>query len=251
MVVPLHMGWRHVLFANWPVDPDVVAPHVPDALTLDTYDGRAWLTILPFVNVDVRPYWLPAGTGVRVPEVNLRTYVTREGRPAIYFFNLDADGPLTVLGARATHFLPYYFANIDVTVGDDDRVRVESRRRHPGARPATLVATYGSDGERFRSERGSLAEFLTERHRYYTESPNGTLRYADVYHERWPLDPATMTVEENTVFEANAFDEPDAEPLCYYSPGVETVASRNRRWRSRSERRTPPSRTLGTAYSTE
>ena len=228
MVVPLRMGWRHVLFANWPVDPSVVAPHVPDAVDLDTYDGRAWLSILPFTNVDVRPPFVPKG--VRVPEVNLRTYVTREGRPAIYFFNLDAASLLTVLGARATHFLPYYYAKIRHEVGDDGRVRVESRRRHPGARPAEFVATYGPNGEQFRSERGSLAEFLTERHRYYTESPSGNLRYADVRHERWPLSPATATIEENTLFRANAFDPPDGDPICYYSPGVDVLASPNRRW---------------------
>ncbi|MFC4550658.1 MULTISPECIES: YqjF family protein [Halorussus] len=235
MVVPLHMGWRHVLFANWSMDPSIVAPHVPDAVTLDTYDGRAWLSVLPFVNVDVRPYWLPAGNGVRVPEVNLRTYVTVEGRPAIYFFNLDAGDPFTVLGARLTHFLPYYFAEMDVDAetdndgADGDQVRFESRRRHPGDRPAHFAATYGPDGERFLAERGSLAAFLTERHRLYTESPDGTLRYADAHHRRWPLHPAAVSVEENTLFRANAFETPDADPVCYYSPGVETVVSRNRR----------------------
>jgi uncharacterized protein YqjF (DUF2071 family) len=230
MVVHLHMGWHDVLFANWSVEPDVVAPHVPDSVSLDTYDGRAWLSILPFVNVDVRPAWLPAGTGIRIPEVNLRTYVTVEGRPAIYFFNLDAADLLTVVGARLTHFLPYYYAAIDHEVGEDGRVRVEQRRRHPGARPVRFVAEYGPDGERFDAEPGSLAEFLTERHRYYTESPAGQLRYADVRHPRWALHPAEVTIQENSLFRANDFETPEGEPICYYSPGVETLASPNRRW---------------------
>jgi uncharacterized protein YqjF (DUF2071 family) len=231
MVVELHMGWRDALFANWSADPEVVAPHVPDSLSLDTYDATAWLTVLPFVNVDVRPTWFPAGTGIRIPEVNLRTYVTREGRPAIYFFNLDVSDLLGVVGARLTHFLPYYYASIDYEVDADGRVRFESRRRHPGARPARFVAEYGPDGEAFEAEPGSLAEFLTERHRYYTESPSGRLRYADVRHPRWPLHPATATIEENTLFRANDFETPENEPICYYSPSVETVASPNRRWK--------------------
>lgn len=230
MSLALHMGWRHALFANWSMDPSVVAPHVPDSVSVDTYDGRAWLTVLPFTNVDVRPPWLPEGVGIRLPEVNLRTYVAREGEPGVYFFNLDADGVLSVLGARATHFLPYFHARIRHRVDDDGRVRFESARRHPGARPARFVATYGPDGERFRSEPGSLAEFLTERHRYYAESPGGRLRYADVRHERWPLYPATVDVEENTVFRANAFETPAADPVCYYSPGVDVLASANREW---------------------
>jgi uncharacterized protein YqjF (DUF2071 family) len=250
MVVPLHMGWRRVLFANWSVDPSVVAPHVPDSVSLDTYDGRAWLSVIAFVNVDVRPPWLPSGSGIRIPEVNLRTYVTKEGRPAIYFFNLDVADPFTVVGARLTHFLPYYYASIDLAdvrgpgteladtdlADTDGRTRFESRRRHPGARPGAFVAEYGPDGQRFESERGSLAEFLTERHRYYTESPGGTLRYADVTHPRWPLYPAEATIEENTLFRANAFETPESEPICYYSPSVDVLASPNRRWKLSTER---------------
>lgn len=263
MVVQLHMEWRDVLFANWSVEPEVVAPHVPDSVSLDTYDGRAWLSILPFVNVDVRPAWLPAGTGIRIPEVNLRTYVTREGRPAIYFFNLDVSDLLTVVGARFTHFLPYFYASIDYEgidhegidhesidyeVGDDGRVRFEHRRRHRGARPARFVAEYGPDGEAFEAEPGSLAEFLTERHRYYTESPSGELRYADVRHPRWSLHPADVTIEENTLFRSNGFETPASEPICYYSPGVETVASPNRRWEPSIEGRTDRVRRRGSGH---
>src|SRR6056297_2248036 len=103
----LHMGWRHLLFANWRVDPAAIEPRIPDALSVDTYDGDAWLSVVPYVNVDVRPRRVPAGLGFRLPELNLRTYVTpRDGAggdgtdesptgddaPGVYFFSLDAGG---------------------------------------------------------------------------------------------------------------------------------------------------------------
>ena len=74
-MLSLHMGWEHVLFASWPVDPAVVARTLPDGLEPDTYEGDAYLSVVPFTNVDVRPEWLPAGVGVPLPELNLRTYV--------------------------------------------------------------------------------------------------------------------------------------------------------------------------------
>jgi hypothetical protein len=232
------MGWRHVLFANWPVDPSIVDERTPDALSVDTCDGRAWLSVVPFTNVAVRPHPLPAALGHPLPELNLRTYVERDGEPAVYFFSLDANRILDVVGARLFHSLPYYYARIAVDVDGGDladlapgEVRFESRRRHPGARPVRFAATYGPSGDRFAAGRGSLAAFLTERHRYYTESPAGELRYAEVYHDPWPLYPATATIEENTLFEADGFDRPDGDPLCYYSPGVDTLASRSRRAR--------------------
>ena len=224
MVVSLSMGWRHVLFANWPIDPGIVESHIPERLTLDTDDGRAWLSVVPFTNVDVRPRVVPAGMGIALPELNLRTYVTYDGEPGVYFFSLDADGIVAVIGARLFHHLPYYFASIDLAV-EPDRVRFTGRRRHPGARPVVFEATYGQSGGRKNVEPGSLAHFLTERYRYYTEGPDGTIRYATVEHEPWELYDAVVEIEENTLFAANGFPTPDTEPVHLYSPGVETIAS--------------------------
>mgnify|MGYP006290074107 CR=1 FL=1 len=228
MPVPLHMGWRHVLFANWPVDPGLVAAHLPPALDVDTYDGDAWLSVVPFTNVDVRPTWWPAGWGLPLPELNLRTYVTHEGMKGVYFFSLDAQGVIGVAGARLFHHLPYYYARISLkTVGDT--IRFDSRRRHPGARPVHYRATYEPTGEPLTAEPGSLDAFLTERYRYYTEAPDGYIRYAAIEHEPWPLADATLDEAENTLFAANGFDRPDADPVLRYSPGVDTRASPSRR----------------------
>ncbi|WP_321112846.1 YqjF family protein [Halorussus salinisoli] len=231
-MLTLHMGWRHLLFANWPVAPEEVEPRIPDALSVDTYDGRAWLSVVPYVNVDVRPRWVPSGLGVRLPELNLRTYVSTEGESGVYFFSLDADGLpgvglASVLGARLLHALPYYYADIDCSA-DGDTVRFESRRRHPGARPVRFAATYGPTGEEFRAERGSLAEFLTERYRFYTEGQNGAIRYADIRHDRWSLYHATAEIAENTLFRADGFARPEVDPICYYSPGLDVLASPSR-----------------------
>lgn len=278
-MVPLAFGWRDVLFANWPADPDAVAERLPDGLSVETYDGDAWLTVVPFVNVAVRPRGLPRVVGVRVPEVNLRTYVVREGAPGVYFFSLDAESVATVLGGRVVHHLPYFYARIDVDrgadvprragAGDDvprrtagdgaprwgvggdvpgragaggppgERVRVRSRRWHPGARPAQFDATYGPAGEPSQADPGSRAAFLTERRRLYTRASDGTLRYTDVSHESWPLSRAAWRVDANTLFAANGFDHPGGDPLCYYSPGVDVVTSRSRRWgdRERADQR--------------
>lgn len=233
MVPSIHMGWRHVLFANWPVDPAIVAPHIPTALTVDTYDGRAWLSVVPFTNVDVRPTWVPEGLGFPLPELNLRTYVTHEGRDGVYFFSLDAQGILGVLGARVFHSLPYYYARISMEAGGNC-VYFNSHRHHPGARPVRFEGTYGPVGDRLPAESDSLAEFVTERNRYFTESSSGSLRSARVHHEPWPLYDASVRITENTLFEANGFAHPKSEPVHYYSPGVDTVASRNRAVSSRT-----------------
>jgi len=243
--LPVAMGWRHVLFANWPVEPALVEAHLPNALSVDTYDGQAWLSVVPFTNVAVRPKGLPDWTGFRLPELNLRTYVTHEGEAAeaggdaggtddapaadrgVYFFSLDADGILGVSGARIFHYLPYYFA--DVTLRTEGRsVTFSSDRWHPGARPCTFHARYEPDGNQYQFEPGSLTEFLTERYRYYTETPGGVLRYAQISHRPWPLYDASVELRENQVFETNGFAMPESDPVFRYSPGVDVTASGSR-----------------------
>ena len=232
MVVPLAFGWRRLLFANWPVDADRIDAHLPDALSVQTHDGTGWLSVVPFVNVHVRPRGVPKRAGVRLPELNLRTYVTCDGEPGVYFFNLDAQGALSVLGARLTHHLPYYYARMRVE-REGERTTFESRRRHPGARPARFSATYRPTGEAFAAEPGSLAEFLTERRRLFTQGTDGAVRHTDVDHPRWTLYDAAATLRENTLFEANAFEAPTASPVCYYSPGVDVTTTRSKRWNRR------------------
>lgn len=229
-MIPLAFGWRHVLFANWRVDADRIAARIPDALDVQECDGSGWLSIVPFTNVDTRPRGLPSWTGIRLPELNLRTYVTCDGAPGTYFFSLDADCAFAVLGARVTHRLPYY--NADVGLRErDGRIRFSSRRRHPGDRPADFVATYGPDGNHFTADAGSRVSYLTERRRLYTQAADGSIRYTDVEHEPWPLYPAAVTIDENTLFAANGFEHPEGDPVAYYSPGVDVVTSRSKRWR--------------------
>jgi len=229
-MVPLEMGWRHLLFENWPVDPELLDAHLPAALEPDEFDGSAWLSVIPFTNVSVRPKGVPRPLGVRLPEINVRTYVTRDGVPSVYFFSLDAQGITSVLGARLFHHLPYYYARISLS-WEDGTVRFASRRRHPGARPAVYEATYSPTGEPFAAPEDPLAEFLVERYRFYTEAPDGSLRYTDVSHPPWTVYPAEASVETDTLLSADGFRRPDADPVYFYSPGLDVVASRSQRAR--------------------
>jgi uncharacterized protein YqjF (DUF2071 family) len=218
------MEWRQVLFANWPVDPDLVAARLPSSLSVDTYDGRAWLSVVPFLNDDVRPRGFPRFAGFSLPELNLRTYVRAEdGTRGIYFYNLDADDRLGVFFARTLFQLPYYRAEIDVE-REGRQVRFQSRRVGEGE-PAAFDATYGPAGDRFEAEPGSLPHFLTERYRFYTEGER-SLFYGDIDHGPWPLAEATAEIQENDLFRVNGFEEPDGAPLLHYSPRVDVAAGR-------------------------
>ena len=228
MVVPLAMGWRHLLFEHWPMDPATLAPMLPSPLAIDTFDGAAWLGVIPFTNVAVRPAGLPPALGIALPELNVRTYVTHDGTPGVYFFSLDAQGVASVLGARLFHHLPYYYARIALR-SDGDRVHFHSRRRHPGARAAAYEASYRPTGEAFRASEDPFADFLVERYRLFTDGWDGELRYTAVDHDPWTLAPADASVRTNTMLAATGLARPERDPVYHYSPGLDVVAAPSRR----------------------
>src|ERR1035437_8009177 len=90
---------------------EATRPRVPDVLPLDTYKQRAWVTVTPFWINHLRPPGVPSLPWLsHLSEINVRTYVTYDGKPGVYFFSLDASNLSAVWGARVFYRLPYWQA---------------------------------------------------------------------------------------------------------------------------------------------
>ena len=141
----LSQRWHDLLFMHWPVEPRALAALVPAPLELQTFDGRAWLGIVPFRMSDVRLRGLPALPWLSAfPELNVRTYTSLDDKPGVYFFSLDASNPLAVWAARFFFHLPYFRARMAIAGGAAYDYR--SRRVHRGAPPAVFEASYAPNG---------------------------------------------------------------------------------------------------------
>ena len=128
------MRWHDLLFLHWPVVPDLIRPLIPKGLELDTFDGSAWIGVVPFRMSGVRPHGFPRFAGLAFQELNVRTYVWTPGRSGIWFLSLDAANRLAVRTARAWYGLPYYDARMTVR---SERETIHYRsirtgRRRPG-----------------------------------------------------------------------------------------------------------------------
>lgn len=129
----MRMTWSELLFAHWPIEPDVVASFLPAGVTLDTRDGKAWVGVVPFLMSNIAPRFCPAIPGLsRFPELNVRTYVSVDGKPGVWFFSLDAASRIAVRAARATFNLPYMDAKMSIQRNQAGEINYESRRTHRG-----------------------------------------------------------------------------------------------------------------------
>jgi uncharacterized protein YqjF (DUF2071 family) len=211
----MRQQWLDLAYLHWRYDPAEVQRLLPAGLEVDTFDGSAWVGLIPF---SMRGIGLGKGPGVpylgSFAEVNVRTYVVRNGRPGVWFFSLDVDRLLPAAVARVTYRLPYCWgATSHERVGDDVVTRV--RRRWPSRTEESHIRV--EMGERVQAD--DLDVFLTARWGLYSASRNG-LRYAAVDHEPWPLRAARAPQWDGTLLGAAGLSAPTAEPHVRCSDGV-------------------------------
>lgn len=204
----MNMRWNTLLFAHWRVPVEALRPLIPPALSLDTFAGSAWIAVVPFTMSRTHPVLAP----VNVPrvsdfvELNVRTYVTCDGRPGVWFFSLDAASRIAVRLARRFFYLPYMDAEMKCEVSPhpspspaEEVVRFASCRTHQGEPPANFEATYQPCGPAFSAQPGSLEYFLSARYCLYAGDARGSVYRAEVDHADWPLQPAQGDIRCNTM----------------------------------------------------
>jgi uncharacterized protein len=207
-------SWIDLAFLHWRVDEADLQRLVPESVELETHDGSAWLGITPFLLTGFRLRGMPPLPRVsQFAELNVRTYVTRDGKPGIWFFSLDAASTLAVEGAKRLYKLPYNRARMRYA-------RVADFVHYDSARAgAAFSARYRGEGPLFHASPGSLEYFLTERYCLYTED-GGRLYRADIHHPPWDLQHGEAHVDLNTMAPVPL---PGDEPHVLFSPRQDVV----------------------------
>lgn len=218
-----YQGWYDLMFAHWRVSAEQVQARLPEGLWVDTYDGAAWIGVVPFFMRRVRPRWLPA-----VPvlsnflELNLRTYVyDSAGRPGVWFFSLDCNQPLAVEVARRYFHLPYEHALMSARL-QNEYVAFNSEREGGVAGVQRFVYRRAAAEKLVTAKPGTLEYFLVERYRLFAQRGDGSLWAGRVSHKPYTFCDGVVEQVDKGLFELNGFAEPEGEPeSLLVSPGVD------------------------------
>ncbi len=208
--------WCDLAYIHWRYNPAVVQALLPEGLEVDTFDGSAWVGLIPFSmrNIAV-PGTPPIPYFGSFPEVNVRTYVRKNGIPGVWFFSLDVNRLLPAVVARATYLLPYCWGSASHELSNDV-LTTEVFRRWPGGGETSIRIHVGDVIERS----DDLSVFLSARWGLYSRGFGKGLRYAPVDHEPWVLHNATLEYLEDSLVIAAGLPAPTGEPHVLFSPGV-------------------------------
>lgn len=211
--------WDDLLFLHWPVDASWLQSLLPFELEVDTFDGLAWIGIVPFEMNKIRFRGLPAVPfASRLLELNVRTYVRYGDKQGVYFFSLDASNMPGVLMARKVFHLPYFKADMVKRKGNQ-QVDFSSSRTHKGVREATYQIKYEPTSKPYKAKKGDLDFWLTERDRLFIVR-NGSVLQGKIHHDKWPLQHAKAEVLHDTLSDHYGYKKDQV--ITHFSKSVTT-----------------------------
>lgn len=215
-------SWCDLLFAHWPVSKEELQPLMPEGLTIQEFDSTSWVGVVPFHMRGVMRRPLPDLPWISAfPELNLRLYVERDGKPGVWFLSLDATNPLAVWAARKFFFLPYFHSQIAMT--DIDGVYQYNSLRNTNGTVVRFHCTYSPTSQPYEAEPGTLEHWLTARYCLYAQSPNGRLYRTEVHHHPWPLQKAEAQIEAIELGRPHGIDLSGPPSLLHFSKNIDVV----------------------------
>ena len=211
----MYQSWRELLFLHWDFPAEQIQATLPRGLHVDTFEGKAWLGVVPFRMRQLRPWWFPPIPGVtNFLEMNLRTYVYDDrGNCGIWFYSLEANHALAIWGARRFYHLNYQPARMshshDATSGwtefSSQRIGASADlncqfRYRPTTPPGVAVP-------------GSFEFFLIERYVLFAQSSQGQLYTGTVVHEPYPISQVELPQWSDALLPLNGFARPARPPV--------------------------------------
>lgn len=204
----MYQRWAGLLFLHWPVDPEMIQKRLPEGLKVDTFNGEAWLGVVPFFMEGVRPRMLPPVPGLSwFMELNVRTYVyDAEGRPGVWFFSLDCNQFLAVQIAKRFFHLPYETAKMN-SQRSGGEIKYHCRR---GGKDADYIYQEPNVGQA--AEIGSLEWFLVERYLLFSAKRDGSLYCGRVHHTPYQIAAGHCEAWSAEPLAWNGFEVPQVAP---------------------------------------
>lgn len=173
--------WEHLLFANYVVDPELLAPYAPPKTRVDLFEGKCFVSLVAFWFHETRVLGIKVPFHTRFEEVNLRFYVTPESdhsRRGVTF--IKEIVPLKIIPWVAnTLFRENYVCR------SMSHEHATPRFGYSWDKPPQHTFQITLNASPIFPIAGSVEEFITEHYWGYAGTKHRTLEY-QVEHPQWP-----------------------------------------------------------------
>lgn len=205
--------WEQVYFLHWKVPSETVQAMLPDSLVVEEIDDSAWISVVMFDMVGAKYRGFPPFKPLsNFGEVNIRTYVSCNGVPGVYFLKIFGGKKLSNLIARMTSGLPYENSHF-ITKGNVVKV-IQMK-------PRQSFLLDGIVGNKI-DHLTEIDRFLTDRYCLYDDRKTGQMQRFHVHHKPWVIRSLRVDDLHNNLIDYRPLLDGDPD-LTHYSNGVDVL----------------------------
>lgn len=214
----MYQRWSDLTFLHWEVDQSEIEKLIPPELTVDTFDGKTYVGLVPFTMSGIRLRGLPMVPGFNAfHETNVRVYVLdSSGTPGVYFLSLEAANLVAVKIARFWFGLPYFWSTMHLSFLDDS-IQYLSQRK--GTKINSDLESKVFE-EPYLAEVGSLEFWFVERYALFSKKGN-RLFVGRVFHDPYRISRAQVLSIQDELVHSSGISVSGTPDFAHFSPGVD------------------------------
>ncbi|RZJ70054.1 DUF2071 domain-containing protein [Flavobacterium sp.] len=183
----LKAQWRHLAFANYEVNPEVLTPFLPAGTELDLWNGKCLASLVAFLFLEVQVFGVKVPGHVNFEEVNIRFYVKRfdgkQWKRGVVF--VKEIVPKSAIAFIANTFYKEKYERLPMrhSFSESDFTKTYEF----GWKKTGNWNTFSVDTKKVATEipKGSQTEFITEHYFGYSKQNAVTTFEYEVKHPRW------------------------------------------------------------------
>ncbi|MES2882021.1 MAG: DUF2071 domain-containing protein [Bacteroidota bacterium] len=183
----LSARWENLIMASYEVDPEVLKPYLPNAVELDFYNGKTYVSLVGFLFKQTSLFNIPVPFFGTFEEINLRFYVKRlDGdliKRGVVFISETVPYKIVAWLANKLykeHYIAIPTKNEIKTTNISKSVRYQWKINKVWNHIGVLAA---KQSEQMQPE--SIEEFIFEHYYGYTRINNLLSQEYKVNHPRW------------------------------------------------------------------
>jgi len=172
-----YQEWNNAIFLHWKVEPETVKSLLPDGIELDIANGKTWVSLVAFNMNHIGIRSLPKLPHISdFHEINIRLYVICNGKPSVYFLNMEGSKRSSCKVLKAMSKFPYQYSKMKRT-----DYSFESKNKDY---KDSFYIEYRIQNEPIIKDDTDV--WLTERYAVFQDYKSQIIEY-DVHHVEWPM----------------------------------------------------------------
>lgn len=193
MKVFLKAKWENIVMANYEIDPKLLIPYLPNGVSLDLFNGKAYVSLVGFMFKNSKLFNVPIPFFGSFEEINLRFYVIRkEGnilKRGVVFINETIPYQLVAWVANKLYNEHYTVVPTKHELSSNNKTIQIKFEWLLQKKWNTIAVEYESKTESMKT--GSLEKFIYEHYYGYTKINDLKTEEYQLRHPSWKIHKVT------------------------------------------------------------